>query len=260
MKNQIILLTILIFLMPFCEKLKGQDVMIHDLKRDSIPIGYRYNLSEDSYQHYNVRMSKNGIAIEIIDNRKYPVNVNNNSFFFPDITFQRGIGIINSLKIQNGYIVSNNRGESGGDLYFVSLDKRESSLIAFGITASGLHNYADKIIVLNTIFSSVSSGKGEVLELYYDEKWRYRKISNLPEAPILSSFISDILVIVASNQIYLMDNKLGITKIIKLPISIASLYPTSICGTENEIFIGMRSGVMRVVNPKSASFIEWYNK
>lgn len=260
MKDRMIFYVAIAFQTLCYANANSQEMMIRHLIQDSLPTGDRYRIAEDSYQHYNVKMKKYGVAVTMVDNRKHPVNIDNGADIFLSATFQKGKGVVKSLKIQKGYMVSNNRGEMGGDLYIVSPDKRQSSLIAPGITASGLHNYANKIVALNAIFSSVSSGKGEVLEVFYDKKWECKKIIDLPEAPIISLVINDLMIIVASNEIYLLDVNFSIEKVIQLPFSLATLYPSSICGNKNEIFIGMRSGVLRVARLKSSSSLEWYRK
>lgn len=260
MKDRMIFYMIIAFQALCYISVNGQEMMFKHLNQDSMPIGGRYRQAEGSYQHYNVRMTKNGVSVSIVDNRKSIVNINNEADLFLSTTFLRGKGVIKSLRTLNGYIVSNNRGEMGGDLYMVSPDKQQSLLIASGITASGLFKFANKTVVLNAIFSSVSPGKGEVLEMIYDTKWGSKKLIDLTEAPIISFVINNLMVIVASNEIYLLDANFSIKKVVQSPISLAPLYPSSICGNKNEIFIGMRSGIMRVVKIESSPFFEWYNK
>lgn len=161
-------------------------------------------------------------------------------------------------KTPDGYLVGLNNGEFGGGLYFINNDGLAGYQMGEFLRIRSIfeHNW--------TIFSieglaHLGLQKGQIIQIFKeDELWKYKTLTQLIEAPILITDYNDEKIIVTSQYILRFRQDLVVTEILKSPMNWGGLYPSSIIIDNNDLYLAMRKGVLKIKAFDTLPEYEWY--
>lgn len=173
--------------------------------------------------------SGNEFRVEIIDNNLIVEKVNERNKV--------------ELKIDDGNLIGVNRGEWGGKLSFVSINKEENEIKKGNIKF--IFEFKDKIYFIEGLAHLSYSG-GAIFELNKSEQnFSYKKIMEFEDAPEAFTIYKNKLLIATHSNFYVVEdlNK----ELIFENTFWASLYPNSITVVDNEnVYMGIRSGLVKL--------------
>lgn len=248
----------LIFLF-FSVLMFGQNYRLEDFKIDSIPT--RENLWKANHSNENW----------VIERIKDSINIykNNHNYFkgdslpFSQKHIAKKLKIPHSIravkKVNDGYLIGANGGEFGGGIWFLSTNGKSAYEIARYFRVHDIFEFNDKIYVIRGL-AHLGSSYGSLFEISKDKKWHVSKAYQLPDAP---SFIikekENILIFTSEHLISFNDNE-RLIKVLKAPFYWGMLYPSSAIIVDNDLYIAMRKGILKISHFKYNPKYKWYVK
>ncbi|WP_289665067.1 hypothetical protein [Flavobacterium panacagri] len=218
MKNIIITILILFISTNVCPQSKIQ--LPKNYKQTNIP-------KANSKEHQNLNYSKD-TSIRLQNNK---IEV-----------FPTPKGTNSELKFNNGVLIGSNNGEWGGKLIYKEgkeeIKIKEGNIISI-FTLNG------KIYFLEGL-AHLSINYGEIYEInYFEEKFTYRKIMDLPDEPQVFQIFNNRLYMATFSNFIIINNWKIENKINGFW---ESLYPNSlIIENKNHIFMGIRGGIVEII-------------
>ena len=181
----------------------------------------------------------------------YPLNHSRNEFAVKIIDGKLEIEKVDEvnkckLNIQNGKLIGVNRGEWGGTLTFVPTDTTKSNIEIKRGNIKFIFTFKDKIYFIEGLAHLGYSG-GAIFELdTTDNKFTYLKLIEFDDAPEAFTIYDDKFLIATHERFYIVkDFK---KELILEDTFWSNLYPNSIAVLDDKnIFIGMRSGIVKLV-------------
>lgn len=233
----------------FSNLLSAQTLRLHGWSIDTFPTTYAslkpfiysdiWFFSKNRDTIYPQKVSKNNLtSIDYLKN--YRLNTHKTS----------------SIKVSKGEIFIQNRYEHGSLLLFKSSDGKKSYQISplSGICWLLKHNN-NLLCVESTGYLGTKYGK--LLSLEYIKKWEVKALYNFTETLLLLYPHDDLLFAVCNNTIGYFSSTYSFTSIVKLPISIDVLGPTSMQIQDKDIFIAMAGGILKVSDFLKNPQIHW---
>lgn len=215
--------------------------------------------------------------IRVVDDRSYTYKQNITSKKLPFKIEQAGL--IDAVQVKNGYLVSFNKGEFGGGMYWYSKNGKKKYEIfssIFSIPPPVQFIKRDNKIYAIVGIAHLSMSYGYIIKIEkVKEKWEPEEYIKLPDAPHAVQLDSkDNMLVFTSSGLYSIDRKSNldtlaikirrpIIPIIELPNSVDTLrviqkpievrpkwlwgflYPTSMVIQEDVVYVGMRGGVYK---------------
>lgn len=149
------------------------------------------------------------------------------------------------LKLQNGELVSFNRGEFGGQLFFISNDSTIKSVEIKKGNIEFIFEYNNKIYFIEGL-AHISYSGGALFELdTVDQKFTYKKVLDFEAAPEAYAIYKGKLLIATHNGFCVVENLKK--EIIFKNTFWSSLYPSSVAVLDEEnVFVGIRGGIVKL--------------
>lgn len=237
----------------------GQNYTLENFETDSIPT--RKNL-------WKANSSKKDWTIDII-NDSIKIKKNDYNYFKGDsLPFDRkeiakklnGQYSIRAVKkVENGYIIGLNNGEFGGGLWFLSENGKSSYEIMKYRRIHQIFEFNEKLYVIEGL-AHMGFSNGNLLELDKDENWRVSKTYELPAAPSFIVKEKDNILIVTSEYLMSFNKHEKLIEVLKAPFNWGLLFPSSAVIIDNDIYIAMRKGILKISKFKYIPKYEWFVK
>ena len=101
--------------------------------------------------------------------------------------------------------------------------------------------------------------RGQILEMYrVDTVWKYKSLTSLIEAPALITDYKNEKIIVTSQYILKFGKDFKVSEILKSPLYLGMLYPSSILIDNNDLYLAMRKGIFKIKKFDSSPEYEWF--
>ena len=162
-------------------------------------------------------------------------------------------------KVFNGYLISYNNGEFGGNLYFISNNGKKAYLV------ERITRIVDFIEINNSLFATsglahLASSRGSLYELVFDKKWRTNYKENFKSYPYLYLKNKSETYIITSNNLYKIHSNFSLQNILTLPFSLDIFYPNSSVIITKDLYIAMRSSILQIKNFETNPTFHWYEE
>lgn len=151
-------------------------------------------------------------------------------------------------KVHNGYLAGNNLGEFGGGLYWFSSNGEEH--YEFGGKTSGIVEVQGKIFGIRS-YRHIAFNDGCLFHIVQNskEKWVIGKKIALPEAPSCFTIVDNaVYIVVDSGIVKFRPETSDCIYILSSIFSWRVLRPNTILFHENDIYISMIDGVLKISN------------
>lgn len=168
-------------------------------------------------------------------------------------------GFRESIRVEDGWIVSFDHGEWGGEIWWFAPDGRErylfsrANLVAFLPTARGLY------LATGIAHGTTNEGQIERLARGKGGRWSSRPTYILGSAPGAAIVEPAGTILVATNeQVVRLDTTSLRPTVLLDDAPWGGLYPNSVVATPGgRVFVGMRHGVARVEPPGRSPRVTW---
>ena len=161
-------------------------------------------------------------------------------------------------KTPDGYLVGLNKGEFGGGLYFINNDGLAGYQIGKRLNIRSIFEHNWTIFSIEGL-SHLGLQRGQIIQIFQEDNlWKYKTLTQLIEAPRLIADYNDEKIIVTSQYILRFRQDLVVTEILKSPMNWGGLYPSSIIIDNNDIYMAMRKGVLKIKAFDTLPEYEWY--
>src|SRR5690554_761227 len=150
-----------------------------------------------------------------------------------------------NLKIENGWLVGFDKGEWGGNLFWFNEEGTKYEKIIDGNIKS-IFVINGKIYITEGL-AHLSMSYGQIFQIEKENnKWIVEKKVDLPTAPYATTLTNDNeFLIVTSKSLLKVNKDFEIESIIEEGIWWMYLYPNSIEINGQDIYIGMRGGILK---------------
>ncbi|APY07659.1 hypothetical protein BWZ20_04800 [Winogradskyella sp. J14-2] len=253
MRNIIFNIALLLF--PII--ITAQDYSLNDFKADSIPT--QENVWKSNHSKFNWIITKINDSIVIKENdfnyRKGDSLPFSEFKVAEKLNNQYAIRAVK--KVNDGYLIGINKGEFGGGLWFLSLDCKTSYEIIPYKRIHEIFEFNNKIYVLEGL-SHITINNGSLLEITKNEKWEISKTFDLPDAPRFILKEKDNILIISSEHILSFNKYDKLNLILRAPFNWALLFPSSAVVIDNDIYIAMREGILKISSFKYNRKYTWY--
>lgn len=159
-------------------------------------------------------------------------------------------------KVFNGYLISYADGEFGGNLYFISDGNKKSYLIAERTRIKFFIETDNELFAFGGL-ANLGTSRGSAYKLNYKRKWKLEYLKNLQADPLnIIQNNKNIYIISSENLLkFKPDDKLN--TVLTFPFNLGIFYPTSSVIIKNDLYIAMRSGVLKVKNFSYKPTFHW---
>jgi hypothetical protein len=166
-------------------------------------------------------------------------------------------GILKSMKVDDGWIVSSDRGEfAGGGQWWFSFNGKTNYKISdlcvvnFHVTTNGLIGIQPQHLYKGSLIRYVKSHKGI---------WDIETIIDFKGYPLISTLLSDgAIIVVADDRLIKISQDYKNISILLTDMFWTGLYPNSIVYGDNAtIYIGMRHGVAMIQKNNNSYNVKW---
>ncbi|MEG0917611.1 MAG: hypothetical protein RSF68_11420 [Myroides sp.] len=159
-------------------------------------------------------------------------------------------------KVFNGYFLSYLNGEHGSDFYFISNDGKKSYEIE-SIRHAKYFFELDGELFVSCGLSHLALSRGSIYKLKFKRKWKATYVENLEAAPeILFKHLQNTYII-THEKMLTINQDTSLNTILTFPFNIGIFYPTSSVIIKNDLYIVMRSGVLKVKNFSYKPTFHW---
>lgn len=249
---------ILIFFLTLYNLCEAQVPDLTNWKIDTLPTGdriYPANHSQDNWI-----FSKSGENWAIVRNN-FKREKGDSFPFTPDFIDKNLKEIKGNRfvkKTSDGYLVGLNKGEFGGGLYFIKPDGLDGYEMAGYLNIHNIFEYNSKYFAIEGL-AHLGGQRGQIIEIFKaDTVWKYKSLTSLIEAPALITDYNNENIIVTSQYILKFGKDLKVSEILKSPFYWGMLYPSSILIDNNDLYLAMRQGVLKIKKFDSTPEYEWF--
>lgn len=156
-------------------------------------------------------------------------------------------------KTSDGYLIGFTNGELSGDLYFIDLKGHSVYEIQKGLTINHFFEYQSKIYAIEGL------NFGKIIEIFKDNGiWKTQSVSNLYDIPKLITDHNNEKLIVGNQYIFKFGKDLKPIEILKSPFYWGMLYPSSILIDNENLYLSMRQGVLKIKKFDTNPTHEWF--
>lgn len=162
-----------------------------------------------------------------------------------------------NFKIKDGWLVGFNKGEWGGNLFWFN----EEGTLYEKITGGNIENIFEinGNIYITEGLAHLSMSSGQIFQIERkNNKWITIKKTDLSSAPYASILTKDKeFLIVTSKSLLKINNKFEIESLIEEGFWRYYLYPNSIIINDQNVYIGMRGGILKtdLNNPSNQQWL-----
>lgn len=237
----------------------GQDYGLEDFETDSIPTRENLWKANHSKEHWVITKTNESIKIKPNDFNYFK----GDSLPFGQKEVAKKLNNQYSIravkKVQDGYIIGLNKGEFGGGLWFLSADGKSSYEIIPYRRIHQIFEFNNKLFVIEGL-AHLGSNNGNLLELRKEGNWQVSQTYKLPGAPRFIIEEKDNILIVTSEYLMSFNKYKKLNQVLKAPFYWGSLYPSSAIIVDNDIYIAMRKGILKISKFKYNPNYEWFVK
>ncbi|TKB96292.1 hypothetical protein [Pedobacter cryophilus] len=249
---------ITLFILAVSIACKAQTPDLTNWKLDSLPLGAKTNSANLSANDWI--FTKNINKWEIIRN-DYK-REKGNSFPFSEKFISENLKELQGnkfiKKIKEGFLVGINKGEFGGGLYFVKDNGLAVYQISGNLNIKGFFEFNNRIFAIEGL-AHMGLNRGKIIEIFKEDKtWKCKSITDLIETPAIIADYKDEKIIVTSQYILKLDKQLNIFEVLKSPFYWGILYPSSILVDNDNLYLSMREGILKIKEFDTAPEYEWY--
>ncbi len=148
-------------------------------------------------------------------------------------------------KVFNGYFLSYLNGEHGSDFYFISNDGKKAYEIESIRHAKYFFEVEGNLFVACG-FSHLASSRGSIYSLKFKKKWKATYVENLEASPKIVFKHLQSTYILTHEKMFRVNQDASFNAVLTFPFNIGIFYPTSSVIIKNDLYIAMRSGVLKV--------------
>ena len=256
MRNCNIFLKLLFFLFAFSAI--GQEYTLSDF--ESIPVPTRDELIKATYSKGQWCIYKTADAIRIQKNTSHFRKGDSLPFSDKEVAnkLKTGKPISAVKKVPSGYIIGTNKGEFGGDVWFLSNDGKSSYKIATATMVVHIFDFLGTIYVLEG--SNHMRTSGSLLQLQKERNWKVERIYTLPSAPNIALVENDTVFIIASSHIISFNKVRELKTLLKSTFDWRIFYPSSAIVDGDTIYIAMFKGILKISSFQSDPQYKWLIK
>lgn len=237
----------------------GQDYKLWDFETDSIPTRENLWKANQSKEDWVIMKTNDSIKIRPNDYNYFK----GDSLPFGQKKVAKKLNNQYSIravkKVEDGYIIGLNSGEFGGGLWFLSNDGESSYEILPHRRTHQIFKFNDKLYVIEGL-AHLALSNGNLLELTREGDWKVSKTYELPGTPDFIIRENDNVLIVTSEYLMSFNKHEKLSKVLKAPFYWGSLYPSSAIIDDNDIYIAMRKGILKISKFKYKPNFEWFVK
>jgi hypothetical protein len=249
---------ILIFFLALYNLCEAQVPDLTKWKIDTLPTGDR--IYPANHSQNNWIFSKSGEHWVVIKNNFK--REKGDSFPFTPAFIDKNLKEIKGnrfvKKTADGYLVGLNKGEFGGGLYFIKPDGLDGYKMGGYLTIRNIFEYNSKYFAIEGL-AHLGAQRGQIIEIFKtDTVWKYKSLTSLIEAPELITDYNNEKIIVTSQYILKFGKDLKVSEILKSPFYWGMLYPSSILINNNDLYLAMRQGVLKIKKFDSTPEYEWF--
>ena len=247
------------FLLILCNLSQAQQIPdLTNWKLDAFPVGDSLNTANHSPNNW-VFIEKDGRWL--IEQNTYKQERGDRFPFtmdFIDKNLKELKGKRSVKKTPDGFLVGVNKGEFGGGLYFVENDGLNGYEMGKFLNIRLIFEYNARYFSLEGL-SHLSVQRGQIIEIYKEDKfWKYKPLTQLIEAPALIADYNKEKIILTSQHILKFGQDFKVTEILKSPFYWGVLYPSSMIVDNNDVYIAMRKGILKIKAFDTSPEYEWY--
>lgn len=246
-------LSAIIWLLIFCQFSLAQAPNLTNWKIDTLPMGdliYKANQSENDWLFV-----QSGDTWEIVNN-PYSIQKGDSLPFskkFINKKFKLFKGRKFVKKTSDGYLIGFKNGEFSGSLYFMNLKGRGVYEIEKGLTINNFFEFQSRIYAIEGLYF------GKIIEIFKENGfWKTQTVSNLYDIPKLIANHNNEKLIVGSQYIFKFGKELKPIEILKSPFYWGMLYPSSILIDNQDFYLSMRQGVLKIKKFDTNPTYEWF--
>lgn len=244
---------LLIYSLIICNLCNGQAPDLTNWKSDSLPLGDRVNMANQSLNDWIFAKNGNNWAIK----RSSHLTENGDDLLSISKKTKEKIKLIKGKKfykkISSGYLMGVNNGEFGGGLYYIDSTRGKLHQIEHGLRIQNIFEYQSKLFAIEGLYH------GQIIEIFKENKfWKYRSISGLIDVPKLLVDYNNEKIILSNQYLLLLNKDLKITELLKAPFYWGALYPSSILIDGEVLYIAMRQGILKIMNFVTSPKYEWF--
>mgnify|MGYP000950037183 CR=1 FL=1 len=159
-------------------------------------------------------------------------------------------------KVFNGYFLSYLNGEHGSAFYFISSDGNKVYEIESIRHAKYFFELEGKLFVACGL-SHLASSWGSIYSLNFKRKWKAAYIENLEADPKIVFKNFQNTYIVTYEKMFRVNQDASLNTVLTFPFNLGIFYPTSSAIIKNDLYIAMRSGVLKVKNFNYKPTFHW---
>ena len=237
----------------------GQNYTLEDFETDSIPTRENLWKANHSKEHWIINKINDSIKIKEDDFDYFK----GDSLPFEQKEVAKKLNNQYSIravkKVVDGYIIGLNQGEFGGGLWFLSADGKSSYEIMPYRRIHQIFEFNDKLYVIEGL-AHLGSNNGNLLELEKEGNWQVSKTYKLPGAPDFILEEKDNILIITSEYLMSFNKNKKLIEVLKAPFYWGSLYPSSAIIIDNDIYIAMRKGILKISEFKYNPSYKWFVK
>ena len=152
-------------------------------------------------------------------------------------------GILAIQHVNNGFLVGDRKEHNKGGLYWMSMDREQSYLIARG-NAFQIKRNGDKYYILQT-GETADSASGYVKEaVFKNGRWEAVRLGKISGVPYCMDQDQDgNSIVITSTGLYKVKTDMQSTTLSSL--SWSPLNPTTLIVHDNNVYVGMRKGIFK---------------
>lgn len=159
-------------------------------------------------------------------------------------------------KVFNGYFLSYLNGEHGSNFYFISNDGKKAYEIESIRHAKYFFELEGELFVACGL-SHLASSRGSIYTLKFKRKWKANYVENLEADPEIVFKHFQKTYIITFEKMLSVNQDASLKTILIFPFNIGIFYPTSSVIIKNDLYIAMRSGVLKVKNFSYKPTFHW---
>nr|WP_298001232.1 hypothetical protein [uncultured Flavobacterium sp.] len=103
-------------------------------------------------------------------------------------------------------------------------------------------------------------GRNLSYKLEFKKKWELQYIEDLQVSPRYIMIHNNKIYAITNDNLYQFNSDANLKYITTFPFSLISFYPFSAVIIENDLYIAMRSGVLRITNFENKPTFHWYEE
>lgn len=170
------------------------------------------------------------------------------------------IGTAYTQKVYNGYFISHNMGEFGGGLYFLDTTGTIATVQKMSCCSNvnGFFGLGENLFFIDGL-SHLGSDYGSLQELIREKGvWQVKIVKYLREAPIKTVATPEGVLIFTNARVYQFTFDRQLKELFKAPFYWGILYPSLVLVDEQDLYIAMRGGVLKVTDFAGRQQYTWY--